>query len=171
MNLDQDEKKLRALFHDVRAEDERDAPSFAYDWQAAVDRLRPAGRLWPGKWVLVAACIVVVVYGSWFFFVRDTSHRAIDDSGPVAGVSPSAPQERAPGPSQAATVDISRLPSKKPSARTRHRSATAMEASALISQWRSPTDFLLKFPADRLLKSVPRLDDSIVDLDSAVPED
>jgi len=46
-----------------------------------------------------------------------------------------------------------------------------MEASALISQWRSPTDFLLKFPADRLLKSVPRLDDSIVDLDSAVPED
>src|SRR5215470_3901042 len=119
MNRDQDEKKLRALFHEARAEDERDAPSFAYDWQAALDRLRPAGRLRPGKWVLVAACIVVIVYGSWFFFFRDTSHRAIEDSGPVAGGSASAPQERTPGPPRTVTVDISRLPSKKP-ARMRH---------------------------------------------------
>lgn len=37
-----------------------------------------------------------------------------------------------------------------------------MVAQSIISNWHSPTDFLLKIDDDRLLRSVPRVDDSLV---------
>lgn len=55
------------------------------------------------------------------------------------------------------------LPSDKLVAKIR---ATSKE-DYLISAWRSPTDFLLKMTDDRLLNSVPKLDDSIVRVDSS----
>lgn len=33
---------------------------------------------------------------------------------------------------------------------------------ALLSQWRSPTEFLLRTPGEQLLKSVPRLNESLI---------
>lgn len=40
----------------------------------------------------------------------------------------------------------------------------------LISQWRSPTDFLLKAPGDPLLKTVPRLGESLVEMEALRPD-
>ncbi|MGH9822394.1 MAG: hypothetical protein ACREDR_03975 [Blastocatellia bacterium] len=55
------------------------------------------------------------------------------------------------------------LPSDKLVAKIRATS----QGEYLISNWRSPTDFLLRIADDRLLNSVPKLDDSIVRIDSS----
>ena|SRR5215831_3748843 len=170
MNQDRDEKALRALFHEVRTEDERNASSFAYDWQAAVVRQRPAGRSWGGKWVIAAASALLVVCASLFLLFRNTL-RTPAEIGPVAERNPALPRQVNPVPfPNVVPSPIKVTPSQAISSRSRRRKPAPAESGGLISQWRSPTDFLLAFPADRLLKSVPRLDDSIVDLKTTVRE-
>lgn len=41
---------------------------------------------------------------------------------------------------------------------------------ALLSQWRSPTEFLLHTPGDQLLKTVPRLGGSLIEIKALAPE-
>ena len=41
---------------------------------------------------------------------------------------------------------------------------------ALISRWRSPTEFLLKSPGEQLLKTVPRLNESLLDIKAVTPD-
>jgi hypothetical protein len=43
-------------------------------------------------------------------------------------------------------------------------------AAILISQWRSPTESLLRTPGEHLVKRVPRLDDSVVHIKAIVPD-
>ncbi len=40
----------------------------------------------------------------------------------------------------------------------------------LISEWRSPTEFLLRIPGEELLRRVPRLDESLVNIKAIIPD-
>ena len=40
----------------------------------------------------------------------------------------------------------------------------------LISRWRSPTEFLLNSPGEQLLKTVPRLNESLLDIKAVTPD-
>ncbi len=40
----------------------------------------------------------------------------------------------------------------------------------VISQWRSPTESLLRTPGEQLIKRVPRLDESLVNITAASPD-
>ena len=40
----------------------------------------------------------------------------------------------------------------------------------LISRWRSPTEFLLDSPGEQLLKTVPRLNESLLDIKAVTPD-
>ncbi len=42
--------------------------------------------------------------------------------------------------------------------------------SLLMSQWRSPTEFLLRTPGEHLFKRVPRLDESLVNVKAVIPD-
>jgi hypothetical protein len=186
MSQNRDEQKLKALFHDLRGEDEAHAPSFSHAWQAALARQGVQRRL-PGgapRWAIVATAAAVIICASLYFFFRSSSPpetpRA-ERSGPVAGATPVPGIPSVPGatasdlpgevvslpPKQVTGVRGTRATNASVSS---HRRQASQAAVVLISQWRSPTDFLLAFPADRLLKSVPRLNYSIVDINPVLPE-
>jgi hypothetical protein len=186
MSQNRDEQKLKALFHDLRGEDEAHAPFFSHAWQAAlarqgVQRRLPGGA---GGWAIVATAAVVIICASLYFFFRNSSSlqtpRA-ERSGPVAGATPAPDVPSVPGaPAPGSPGEVASVPPKQVTevgiTRARNASATSRRLQAsqtavvLISQWRSPTDFLLVFPADRLLKSIPRLNDSIIDMNPVLPE-
>jgi hypothetical protein len=186
MSQNRDEQKLKALFHDLRGEDEGHAPSFSHAWQAALARQR-VQRPFPGgapRWAIVATAAVVIVCASLYVFFRNSSPAQTpraERAGPVAGATPvpgipSVPGATASGsPGEVVSLPPkqgTRVRSTRPSAAlvNSHRRQASQAAVVLISRWRSPTDFLLVFPADRLLKSVPRLNDSIVDINPVLPE-
>jgi hypothetical protein len=43
--------------------------------------------------------------------------------------------------------------------------------ATLISEWQSPTDFLLTMPSEQLLKTVPRLHDSTIEFKTILPDE
>lgn len=51
-----------------------------------------------------------------------------------------------------------------------HKSAPSLPLEALISQWHSPTEFLLRKPGTALLNTVPRLGESFIKSKTLVPE-
>ena len=68
MNSDLEERKLRGFFHDLRQEDERLAPPFAGDWEAATSRMGRLRRPWralrgvaAATAVLTAACVSTII--------------------------------------------------------------------------------------------------------------
>jgi hypothetical protein len=67
MNRDWNEQRLNQLFHDLRQEDERQAPPFTRAWTAALARTSLAGRPWRVmRFALVggmAGALLVVVAG------------------------------------------------------------------------------------------------------------
>ena len=126
MNQDWEEQKLRELFHELKQEDERFAPSFARDWEAALSRLGKARS--PRRLVRVAtaAMMLILLIGSVAVFF---SH-----------------------------------PSRKPA-------LTETPGSTIfLSQWRSPTNFLLQSPGEQLLKTVPHLGLSSVEIRAIMPD-
>src|SRR2546426_346289 len=112
MNAESDEAKLKKLFHELKASDERKAPSFARTWQAAVSRATEERR--SARWlapVAVAAALAIIVTALGVVFL------------PRTGQQQTAPQ-------------------------------------ASLTQWQSPTAFLLTTTDNTLLTSVPSLDQS-----------
>lgn len=49
-------------------------------------------------------------------------------------------------------------------------SITESPSSLLLSQWRPPTDFLLKSPGELLLKTVPQLGESLMEIKAIMPD-
>ena len=47
---------------------------------------------------------------------------------------------------------------------SRPRTPPTAESAMLLSEWRSPTDFLLRSPKDQFMKTVPRLGESLFEL-------
>jgi hypothetical protein len=185
MTQNRDEQKLKALFHDLRGEDEGHTPSFSHAWQAALARQGVQRRLSgvAARWAIAATAAVVIVFASLYFFPRNSSPQTppTERSGPVAGATPFPELPSVPGATASGLPgEVVSLPPKQVTGArvtlARHASVSShprqgsQTAVVLISQWRSPTDFLLAFPADRLLKSVPRLNDSIVDMNLVLPE-
>src|SRR5262249_56209868 len=39
----------------------------------------------------------------------------------------------------------------------------------LLSQWRSPTEFLMRTPGDQFLKTIPRLNESLIEIKPLAP--
>lgn len=157
MNQDWQEKEIRQLFLKERQANESVTPDFAITLEAALSkkRERPRGLILRFAFAVVLVAIAVSV----FLFVGRNSREqapsvAADPSESI--IKPAAPQ----------TGPASLLPEEraKPfSLAHRHRRSTR-RAAPLISQWRSPTEFLLRTPGDELLRSVPRLGASAVEI-------
>jgi hypothetical protein len=172
MNLNGDEKRIRQLFCDLSRDDERRAPEFACVIQAANsgaagsrDRTRPFAFAWAVAVIFVAMLIAVAV------IVRPSrpdSTAALEPA--VVPVQPEAP------PGIVATQPIAGTPpaqrGKIAARHVRHHRTANQFAIAMKSLfgWQSPTASLLKTPGDDMLKSLPRLGESLQTIKSFSPD-
>jgi hypothetical protein len=175
MNRDLEKKQIRNLFSDMRREDERRAPAFARVYGAALARLERTGRRWRVVRLAIVTAMLVAIACSAFIFYR----QRLSPSAPpqTAGPQIGGPSEASLNPPVAAPANLPTTATpRKPSPKfsrlesRRRRAADRSPRSYLaISRWRSPTDFLLRSQPQPLLKSVPRLNESIIGIDLLIP--
>src|SRR6185437_10647391 len=116
MDTDPQQDRLRALFSELRQKDEQRAPRFQNDWDAAMSRRQEPGAI---AWGRLAAAIVLLSLG---VTVAATLHSRLHHP-------------------EIARHTPARIPADTPQSRP---AAWAMADS--ITEWQSPTAFLLAAP-------------------------
>jgi hypothetical protein len=180
MELVGEEKRIQALFSELRLAEEQAAPSFAGVWNRA--QSRPRARVSPLNFSLAAAAfaIFVAVLGLalWSSDRPQTPQpKNTIAAAPVnASVRPRSTTSAAPS----GTLDKKEQPRVSRNARAAGfaarqraellaaRRAEIRDATA-ISSWQSPTATLLSSQNDALLNSLPQLNESVKELKSFLP--
>jgi hypothetical protein len=182
---DMEDKDLETLFRECRVSDHRSSPRFDSDWDAARSRLA-LGRKTSFNHAIAAASIIVIVLVV-AVVVRVAGRRSTipqQNAGsqtPAQGASDLMGTRSAPAAEEAGAVltpeftgNSERNPEPivagaKKRARRQHlkpgQYPAPYEDRELLSTWRSPTEFLLRSPADDLLRAVPSIQDSMVRID------
>lgn len=164
MNLNGDEKRIRQLFHEMSLEDRRRAPEIAGVLAADNSGIaRSQNRARPLRFAMAIAMLCAALLIAMVFVLRASKPRG--PSSPDQALSlpmrPEAPPVAArsqPGV-EAATLEPRRAIIKR--ARHRRRSNQTEVAMKSLLAWKSPTASLLKTPDDELLRSLPRLGESL----------
>lgn len=170
------ENEIRELFRELRREDERLAPSFAKDWDAALSQINEGRRARLTFRLPVAAAVALCLLGSFAFIIfrrlptPPTPTAALEQTATISEPPPTVAFLTTPPVRskirEAKNKQKERLDLKsgfgkiQPPAVRRRLPKKSQSPEILISQWRSPTDFLLKSPANRFLKTIPRLNAS-----------
>jgi hypothetical protein len=176
MALIGEEKRIRASFHELRLADECELPQFSSVWHRAQSpstsrRLAPAFRV-------AAALFVAGLAIAAFTLVARYWQRSAPLSGVVANElnkAPTVPAQIKPasvGPAAAdrRVADGGKVRPSRFSARNRPEVSPSTVRSAMaISQWQSPTATLLRSPADDLLRSLPRLNETAAEMKTFLP--
>lgn len=168
MNLSGDEKRIRQLYRELAVDDQRQAPGFARVLARAESRAASSlERRWMLKLALVAASLCVAVFIALFVFSKpkqpeavQANHSLIDQQGTTAKVVPESLVK-----SSDSGGGIVR--------KARHRRQQNRTTLALRSMfaWKSPTASLMKLPEDKLLNSLPRLDESLQTIKLISPDE
>ncbi len=150
--MNQQEEQIKELFQQLRRDDERHTPPFAGVW-AVVERGAPTSWGWPAWRVALATIVLLMLAGVWAVsFRQPADERFARPPAPPESAVPRVPEGVAPPSGLASSTG-------KPPKLVRRRRVPAppLPLDALVSQWRSPTDFLLRTPGEQWLKEVPRL--------------
>jgi hypothetical protein len=162
MNQDSEEKAIRQLFRDERKTDETVAPHFAATLEAAISRRRPAreGSL---IWRAAIALVLLVTVGGFVLLLLGRSGVGRQS---VVSIKQEESVPNTPASNHSVDVAAAILPPEptKPARGARRHRQSSVRAATLISEWQSPTDFLLKTPGDDLLKTVPRVGASAIEI-------
>ena len=154
MNQDWQEKRIKRLFDEMRQDDERLAPPFTTIGKAALSRQTGSSRRIVRRLAFAGVIVILLGGSALFVMMRLSKHSSPVD---VAVTSPAPPNEDkdrdTPPPAKVEAGPVRDTPSPV-GRRPRHERRVA---DALVSQWRSPTDFLLDVPGSRLLRTVPSL--------------
>lgn len=177
MGLSGEEKKLQALFSELKSGDEETAPRFARVWNGATLKPRRAFVFNPAFVAATALLVCAVVsLAVW------SRYRTQTETSPVVRVdTPATPNtgSLAVSPTVEPTAPPS-IPSKENNARrnrtTVRRNSVQLavnrkltrEAKA-ISDWESPTSTLLSSSSDELFSSLPQLNENANGLQSFLP--
>ena len=161
MNLNGDEKRIQQLFREMNRDDQRRAPQFASVLEAAHSGTsRTQRRTRSLRLAMGVAMLCVVILMAMIIVLRGSKPRAANDQALATPVQP----ESSPSvvPSQHGIVTHSG-PRPAIIKRARHRRSSDSLAIAMksLSLWQSPTASLLPTPDDELLKSLPRLGESL----------
>jgi len=175
-----EEKKLKALFSELKAADESGAPGFATVWNRAQLRPRRLRGLNPA-FVAATALIVfaLVSLAVWSKYSQRTQPQPIQALAPAPTRINSAPVGVAtysPAPKVIQTVKPRanrELLAKKLAARHDAKLLAAnrrlTQDAKTIASWQSPTTALLNSPSDEIFNSLPQLNKSSSDLKSFLP--
>jgi len=173
MNLNGDEKRIRQLFREMSLDDQRRAPQFASVLAAARSGMaRSQNRTRSLRFATAVVMLCAALLIAMAIIVRPSK-----PNGPARdkqATAPAAPPET--GPSFAPKQAGMRAPEIKPRKviikRARHHQSTDQLAVAMNSlfAWQSPTASLLKTPGDELLRSLPRLGESLQTIKSFSPD-
>jgi hypothetical protein len=162
MNQEREERTIRELFRQLKRDEEPSAPPFAATREAALSRSERRIRF-PFARLAAAAIVVLLLLGGVRLIFTTRSARppspiALVDSGTPAGrPTPKFDLSTVPRP---APASIARQAMKPKS--DRRKPAPPRPETLLVSEWRSPTVSLLRMPGEQVLKTVPRLDESLI---------
>jgi hypothetical protein len=154
---EQEENRIKELFLELKQEDKRRAPTFARIMEAALSRSAKTRQPWRILPVAVVTVMLVLVAGSLFIIFKQDSTKTYQTE--------RSELETPNAKSQPPDVIIA-VPNKKESPKSGKRRVTRQTrlSPTLISDWRSPTDFLLKTSGEQLLRTTPRLNESITSI-------
>lgn len=182
MELVGEEKRIQALFRELRLEDERVAMPFAVAPDRAGSRsIRPlrAFKLSFVAMTLLLLCSLVSL-ALWAKYVgRTTPPNAVVD-GTIPTASPIAPIPtiplNSPKPDESLTAKQTERHSFKAFSLMRARRAAMLAArqaeirqAAAISRWQSPTNALMSSSVDEVFTSLPQLNENANELKSFLP--
>jgi hypothetical protein len=162
MNRDTQEQAIRRLFQQLRQADEEAASPF----DATLDVIGRRTEKQPLslnylRLAVAAAAIAIVIGGGLFALKRIREQGEISQ---VASVVAQSHEPEAPKQVEKAIAREAPAAFDKP-ARRGHPTAKGpgnlLATAEAISNWRSPTEFLLDTPGSSLLKTVPKVGDSI----------
>lgn len=147
------EKILRELFHKARTEVERTEPPFRELWHAAADRVNsPRSR--PGL-VIKALGLTMVAALTIFVLLRPGTQREVNTQ-IAPQVSPPQQEPTTVQPTAVSTLLKENTGSwKKRRSGSGPGSAKHLQPVIALSEWRSPTESLLRSPGEWLLRSTP----------------
>jgi hypothetical protein len=171
MNLNGDEKRIRQLFREMSLDDRRRAPEFASVLTAAQSGMarsqNPPRSL---RFVMTVAVVCAVLLIAMAVLLR----RSTPQDPPIQASAPPAPTEEEPAvlPSlpDAPGPGLDHHRSVKRGVRHRRPSTRIEIVMKSLFAWRSPTASLLQTPNDELLRSLPRLGESLQTIKSYSPD-
>jgi hypothetical protein len=179
MDLIGEEKRIRALFSEVRFADEQITPSFVGGWNRAQSKTTRTHRAFNLSFVAATALLVCALAAlAWWASRSPRSQEIIATVPPIANVGPTNVVE----PPVEAYVGFTPVPRPHYSERSRALRLAARRQAVLIAankkaardaqaieSWQSPTAKLLDSSSDGLLKSLPRLNQTVDELKSFLP--
>jgi hypothetical protein len=180
MELVGEEKRIQALFRELRLEDEHVAPRFATMWHRAQAGSRAPRRTFNVAFVVATALLLCALFSlAWLTKQWQRSQQASAavtavNSIPSVGAATEVKREV----NVVSSSDLKRRSSSKSLsmklAVRRHAEMLAarraeIRNAAAISSWQSPTTALLRSPGDAVLTSLPQLNKSVDELKSFLP--
>ena len=173
MNLNGDEKRIRQLFREMSLDDQRRAPQFASVLAAARSGMaRSQNRTRSLRFATAIAILCAALLIAMAIIVRSSKPNgpARDEQAVTPIVPPEAPSNIAPKQPGVGAPGVE--PRRVIIRRVRHHRTTDQLAVAMNSlfAWQSPTASLLKTPGDELLRSLPRLGESLQTTKSFSPD-
>jgi hypothetical protein len=179
MELSGEEKKLQALFSELKAADEQATPHFGATWNRAQSTPR---RVLVFNPVLVAATLLlvfgVVAFAVWSRYSRTTSSpppvivSVPHSPGVTTGVETSpipTKEPSVPGPKKAVIVARRNKPTSQRNTILAAANRKLEQDAKSIANWTSPTSALLESPSDEIFSSLPELNQSTTQLKSFLP--
>lgn len=183
MELAGNEKKIQALFRELKLADERVAPEFISVW----NRAQAARPLASGVFKLslaVATTLFLIVLSALVFWSR--SGQLGEQGNPRVATGPTTPGSTPEPPAAMplstrstqlvaaqppGRVKVNRWAQKLAARRKTDLNAgnAAIREAVSLSNWQSPTAALMQSPADDVLASLPQLDRSLTELKTFLP--
>jgi hypothetical protein len=152
MKQNWEEKKIAELFQEARREDERLTPSFADLLEADPAQIKKAGRFRLMPRPAFAAILLILSFGAavlFFVWPKNRQMTAEKRQTVAQEVQPATPSLVEPQVVEIKPVKLKKVRRRAPS--------RIRQPDSLISQWKPPTDFLLRFPGEKFLKTTPDL--------------
>lgn len=174
-----EEKKLQALFSELKTADEQTAPRFATVWNRAQLRPRRMRRFNPA-FVAATALIVFVLISLavWSRYSQRTQPQPIQAVAPTvpkmdtaaAAVDNSSPAPKVVGTWKPRNTNlVAKRIVARPGAPQLAANRKLNQDAKTIASWKSPTTALLSSPSDEIFSSLPELNKSSSDLKSFLP--
>ena len=179
MELSGEEKKLQALFSELKAVDEQVTPHFGATWNRAQIAPRKI-RMFNPAFVAVTLLLVcgAVAFAVWSRYLRTTfSPQPVIANAPQnPGTTPAAETAASPAPESPLTKPKNAvIVAHRNKVASQHNSMLAAANRKLqreaksIASWTSPTSALLDSPSDEIFSSLPELNQSATQLRLFLP--